>query len=84
MDNLKTSHEWYLEEKGFDIIDPDGWRKDGPTMQYYTWHIEKMTHHQFMRKVMLSTIGSYNSRKHHSPFGDRIPDTLMNVLQNFH
>ncbi len=68
---LKTSHQWYQEDKKWDICDPDGWPRthEGPISWYYVL----ILHDEYEARVNLSTCVSYNLYGHHAPF--QIPDT---------
>ncbi len=50
---LKTSEEWSKEEPSVKILDPDGW--DRSNFQF-SWHEEKISKEEFLRRRMLSTI----------------------------
>ena len=48
----KVSSEW-IKEKHCEIVDPDGWDR---TNYDYSFNKEKITHEEFERRLMLSTI----------------------------
>ena len=48
----KVSSEW-MKEKNCEIVDPDGWDR---TNYDYSFNKEKITHEEFERRLMLSTI----------------------------
>ena len=49
---LKTSAEWNKVDK-IKILDPDGWDR---TNYNYSFHKEKISHAEYTRRILLSTI----------------------------
>jgi hypothetical protein len=48
----KPSSEW-IKEVGYEVLDPDGW--DRSNFQY-SWYEENITHQEFQRRLMISTV----------------------------
>lgn len=64
---LKTSYEWYQEDKTMDICDPDGWDRKSKAVSAF-WHKVKISRREYeARKATCSTL-SYNMLNHASPF----------------
>lgn len=54
MSELKTSNEWYEEERDkYIIMDPDGWDRRN---YQYSFYEEKITREEYDKRVMESTL----------------------------
>ena len=66
MDELKTSDEWYKDDKTCDILDPDGWNRS--KTNNIDWFQEKITLKQYKKRLNNCTISEYGYRNHECPF----------------
>ena len=52
MSETKTSDQWHSEFPNVEVLSPDGWDRNN---FHHSWHEEKITKKEFIRRVRQST-----------------------------
>ncbi len=63
--SMKTSSEWYQEDKDCDIRDPDGWPRDESGFEF--WYFVLITKEDYQKRKSLSTPARY-TEEHPEPY----------------
>ena len=62
----KTSHERYLKDKEYDILDPIGWKNLNDSINY--WYNAAIDENKYKSLRSESTVTEYMKNKHKVPF----------------